>query len=127
MKLILASDYARFHNITEPEVYQLIQNGKLQTNSFGLHRHPLFVYTDQAPEGVISLDTEKDYLTLGSTAKTLSTNQSRVRDMVKKKVLTVIKVKGYMFIDKTQIDSEPVKAYMKSVKKAFLYKRAHKQ
>lgn len=117
MKLILTSDYAQFHNLTEPEVYELIESGKLKTKSFGAYKHPLLIYTDQAPEGAPALDTDKEYFTLASTAEALSTTQARIREMVRKKVLNPIKIKGYMFIESNQIQSEAVKNHMKKAKR----------
>ena len=61
MKLILASDYAQFHNLTEPEVYKLIESGKIKSKSFGAYNHPMLIYTNQAPEGVPVLDSDKEY------------------------------------------------------------------
>ncbi|ODN41333.1 MerR family transcriptional regulator [Piscirickettsia litoralis] len=112
MKYILASDYAKLNKMAEPEVYELVNQNKLQSKHFGSYRRPLFIAVESVPKNIISLDAEANYFLLRNASKKLGVSPERIREIFKAGLIKPIRTKGFVLIDEDQLFSEEVAKFL---------------
>ncbi|QGP41354.1 hypothetical protein [Piscirickettsia salmonis] len=106
MRLISIEDYAELHKFSLREVYALIADGKLKSCQHNGFIRVVFVYVDDVPEFIVSLDTDIEYLSQQKAAHRAQLPLKVMREKVASGEIKSIKIKNSCFIPADQFEVE---------------------